>query len=596
MNGREPPTLRFVFPLGAALVLSTCTCSGPMHGKETPATRPPQVESPRVPGPTGEARVTQVKVVPSFETAGVYLTLDADPVSAATSARIRAEGAPRFEPVHPFVRYDARHVATSLFDLRPSTRYTLEILDGKRVLRHTFSTRPPFIVPRPRRTVRVANRPHLTRALRRARPGDLILVAPGSYTGGFKLENKHGTVRRPIVIRGDVSADALARPVKDRAGLPVIRDAHVNPVDGMEIGLYISASSHIVVDSLRFEKNPRSAIRLDGSRFCVVQNCQSINNGGGTQAAMLIYTGGRKAGHNLVQSSYFYEDVRRSGMAEYGVANDLDPGPGTVIRSNTFVGFENAVTPCSDEGKTQDVSENAKDVLARWSNHDVEVYDNTFINVNGDAIEADGICVNARIYRNRVLGRVKYSPISIAPTVPGPVFLVRNIIVGAFRGSSVKFNTSKGRGTIRNIFFYHNTIMRTRKAGTDWGALSFWDGTPSKNIVFKNNIITSVDLLSTIQPEWTHRPAMDHNLWYASRGVEAPVFSYDGNPGFTVGWRGWREKTGYEAHGVWGDPRLDGTLRPRRGSPAIDRGAIIPGVNNGYSGAAPDIGAMEANR
>ncbi|MCH7810640.1 MAG: hypothetical protein IH863_08670, partial [Chloroflexi bacterium] len=52
--------------------------------------------------------------------------------------------------------------------------------------------------------------------------------------------------------------------------------------------------------------------------------------------------------------------------------------------------------------------------------------------------------------------------------------------------------------------------------------------------------------------------------------------------------------TGQETHGITAsDFAWDAELRPLAGSPLIDAGVIIPGVNDGYSGAAPDIGAIE---
>jgi hypothetical protein len=45
------------------------------------------------------------------------------------------------------------------------------------------------------------------------------------------------------------------------------------------------------------------------------------------------------------------------------------------------------------------------------------------------------------------------------------------------------------------------------------------------------------------------------------------------------------------------DPRFMDTvaydLRLRSGSPAIDAGIVIPGVTDGFTGAAPDLGAFE---
>jgi hypothetical protein len=39
---------------------------------------------------------------------------------------------------------------------------------------------------------------------------------------------------------------------------------------------------------------------------------------------------------------------------------------------------------------------------------------------------------------------------------------------------------------------------------------------------------------------------------------------------------------------------LDFSLRP--GSRAVDRGAVIPNVTDGYLGAAPDLGALELGK
>ena len=53
--------------------------------------------------------------------------------------------------------------------------------------------------------------------------------------------------------------------------------------------------------------------------------------------------------------------------------------------------------------------------------------------------------------------------------------------------------------------------------------------------------------------------------------------------------------TGYEKHGLFGDPkfvnRSGRDYRLTSGSPAIDAGVVI--LSGGYSGSAPDIGRFE---
>ena len=51
------------------------------------------------------------------------------------------------------------------------------------------------------------SREELQAALRKARPGDTILLQPGEYRGGVFAENLHGTRDQPIVISGARRAD-----------------------------------------------------------------------------------------------------------------------------------------------------------------------------------------------------------------------------------------------------------------------------------------------------------------------------------------------------------------------------------------------------
>jgi hypothetical protein len=54
-----------------------------------------------------------------------------------------------------------------------------------------------------------------------------------------------------------------------------------------------------------------------------------------------------------------------------------------------------------------------------------------------------------------------------------------------------------------------------------------------------------------------------------------------------------------EANAVAAIPDLEnpagGNFTPRSTSAALDRGLVIPGINDGFAGAAPDLGAVELN-
>ena len=53
--------------------------------------------------------------------------------------------------------------------------------------------------------------------------------------------------------------------------------------------------------------------------------------------------------------------------------------------------------------------------------------------------------------------------------------------------------------------------------------------------------------------------------------------------------------TGYEQQGRWGDPAFVSAedLHLTADSPAVDLGMVLPGVNDGWTGAGPDAGAYE---
>ncbi|MEZ6141545.1 MAG: right-handed parallel beta-helix repeat-containing protein [Zavarzinella sp.] len=52
------------------------------------------------------------------------------------------------------------------------------------------------------RTLQVGNANEFNQAVRMAKPGDTILLAPGEYAQNFYFQNVHGTAKDPIVIAG----------------------------------------------------------------------------------------------------------------------------------------------------------------------------------------------------------------------------------------------------------------------------------------------------------------------------------------------------------------------------------------------------------
>src|SRR5690606_14055289 len=72
---------------------------------------------------TGDAPI-DILVEPSFETAGVIIKLPSStPSSASAKIFIKKRSETIYKEGHPFTRYDANNMATSLFDLQNNTAY-----------------------------------------------------------------------------------------------------------------------------------------------------------------------------------------------------------------------------------------------------------------------------------------------------------------------------------------------------------------------------------------------------------------------------------------------------------------------------------------
>jgi hypothetical protein len=117
------------------------------------------------------------------------------------------------------------------------------------------------------------------------------------------------------------------------------------------------------------------------------------------------------------------------------------------------------------------------------------------------------------------------------------------------------------------------------------------------------NLADSDDLLNRAD----FRP-IAKEAWTAGQGGTSAILRDAGIPEIPGGWAGgtiWYigwfipDKPGTNEMNAATDPKFTNTgagglkFRLRSDSPAIDRGAVIPGVTDGLVGSAPDIGAYE---
>jgi hypothetical protein len=240
-----------------------------------------------------------------------------------------------------------------------------------------------------------------------------------------------------------------------------------------------------------------------------------------------------------------------------------------------------------------------------------DFYNNDISLVHDDCIEADGSLYNMRVMRN-LCGNMAGSGLSMQP-IWGLVYFIRNIVYhdpGNF--AALKFTVPTA------AIFYHNTFLAAVRGGPMSGGA---------NLQFRNNLILAEDPSDPAfnLTSYTNFSTSDYNGFMA--GGHAP---------FAFGWNSPKfgdlstehgndlEKRSYptlaeyvqathqDAHSVMLNfdafenlrpaPATDPTrvydidsldFTPARSGAAVDRGMVLPNINDGFTGAAPDLGAVE---
>jgi hypothetical protein len=488
-------------------------------------------------------------------------------------------------------------------------------------------------------------------AANRSQAGDLILIAPGIYREQVSVPSS-GTAAQPIVFRGDgagvvldgadeaiagglpwdseaagvwslVTGFSTGHVVTDQGRLfryddlvqlqalgagapggfffngtrlyvkfsdgsaPAARTVHVAR---HENGFYIDSRSFVRVENLEIRHYGADSfgkgVYLRRSSDCAVRGSRIHENG---KSGVWIKGGGR----HLVEDNEFWDTsifnwpwpwTKGSSAENTAVQLTDDVGRGNVVRHNRVNGFFNGLWPCGSEAPPSGFT------------NETDFHDNEVWQITDDAFEPEGYCSNVRLWGNRI--EDIHMAFAVAPATVGPTFILRNTATGigntrtslldGYSGSALKINSGYPE-PIGPLFLYHNTF---HTAVAESNAVTLSNPGESTYIVGRNNIYEGTRyVLEKFNPVTLH---WDWDLLYTTD--TGRFVKYDDIRYYTLGEL--QAGTGQELNGVAADPLLevddDGLLVPGRGSPAIDRGVHIPGINDDYVGAAPDIGAVES--
>jgi len=241
-------------------------------------------------------------------------------------------------------------------------------------------------------------------------------------------------------------------------------------------------------------------------------------------------------------------------------------------------------------------------------NKDSDVYGNILRNAWDDAIESEGANMNVRIWGNYM--EKYYQAIAVAGTSRGPIYIYRNICGESRRhhddpmgGNLIK---TSGRDGFQHgqKYIFHNTVLQPG------GPHDIIPSSDTRNVMSRNNIF---DCPGRLAPDWEGDAGndFDYDMFNGrARGgaqeEHGTTIGSRGHAAFTSSSRYRLEfypaSTTTEVQYMKYETKVDGTTIRITDpmltvpNPVIDNGQVLPGFNDNYSGAAPDMGAFETGR
>jgi hypothetical protein len=487
----------------------------------------------------------------------------------------------------------------------------------------------------------------------RVKPGDTILVHAGTYAYRYEIYANQTTINATTTFEGTyyLTADGTAeRPIVIKAA----GDGEVI-IDGRgNFNLFnVKAADYNYFEGITF-RNTDIAIWagtqfIVGSKGLTVKHCRFDQVGMGVFSnysgssnfyiADSTFLGRNDPKHLTGWNGAFWEQfngvegqVFPPIMASYTAIRLY--GPGHVVAHNYVADFHDGIDTemygMPDGSHAHDgPSYPPRDY---WDRRPVsiDIYNNYITNAHDNSIEMDGSMHNIRLMRNVLINSASH-PMSTQPSVGGPIYWIRNIVYHAPGGSTRSSAGSPG------VVFYHNTVTSETSIGT--GANRHWRnnlmlGQSTAPAIF--SVTTSTPYSSSDYNGFRPNPSAAYSFQWNVQPEAAPAVGGRGAApaGAAAGGRGaagaaegsplqpyqfttleqYAKASGQDRNSVLVDydvfvrvPKLDRDpktvqrvydfkdldFRLRPGSAAIDRGVGLPNINDGFSGKAPDLGALE---
>ena len=537
----------------------------------------------------------QLRVDSSIHSIGIeYDTPNDANNNASATVRYRPAGQSQWVQALPLFRIEYQGddmLAGSILYLEPGTSYEIELdivdPDGPNAVETVFqTTKVPPVPPQGGRVLHVApgSGPGtgteadpirgLETAWAQAQPGDTFLLHGGDY--GFVRDNNgsSGTEQQPIVFKAHGNGDAIIR------SLQLYNQSNI-----WFEGLVFDADPDPGTTGDEYENGLYSVVRTGYERFGTPHDVDNIVIIGNTFRG---YFHSILAGR-LTDNWY---------IADNTIVGNQQLGNGSIDSEGIELG----------EGNDHTVAHNSITLVAdgvSFPGENCDIFGNDIFDVTDDGIELDEGGVNTRAWGNRI-HNAGHNGISMAPMNGAPWYILRNQIIN-YQESAFKFRDPFNNG---RFFAAHNTIVNSGWVTDHW-THRMLRGTMRNNLlisVSNTSIIKRCDAGPSSQTDWDY----DGFDW----GSSFTAFNCQGDHGNISSFSQMLESSGAvgtEANGIrvrWRNcfedldvpgPAPSTTIPPQHATlnascNAVDAGQVLPNINDGFTGNAPDLGALEVGQ
>lgn len=534
------------------------------------------------------------------------------PQTAVATVRYKVSGQSLWHTGHPLYRIrpsmsDTPDVgivpdafAWPIIDLKPATTYDVEVTvtsgNVSNVLNATFTTRSlPAEAGSPNKTINPGTTASgIQSVLDSLNPGDVLLIKNGTYNlSTYLLLNRSGTVNNPIYIRGESRTGVILSNPNQVLEIAAASDVVVEnlTLKGSGIDSGVNASSGAIGFVSSGPMKTRITVRnltMTGfdtgiaadkeiSQFLAYDNTLVGNN---TWIPSLINT-----------NATWNDDAIRI------------PGFGNCVFNNSLRGF----------GDTFSFAQHSTQVIG------VHFYRNDVSMGGDDGFEVDEGQRNLSIYDNKLRNIMTF--VSLDPLFGGPLVVARNIAINIGRTPFKWNSTNSGQ------FIYNNTIIRT--TGKYWvdspgsSAEAGWyqpNNGGQNSYGYRNNIMIYQGAGNQMirLDNSGHNPVdFTHNSWFPDLIFQWPegrsanlAQAMSGLPDSTPVFSGTKRRMQNDNITIsspWISPialaanyltEVTTSLTPllAPGTTPKNSGTIIPNITDGFTGGAPDRGALIEGR